>query len=286
MVNVLIVVLLGSALLLSGEAGAGTLTQRSLLLCGGALALATDAPMSGIEGPAEGKPVANAVNLAVRQHQNLGGGYTLKTINYDDASPQTGIHDPSTGTENVQRVVHNPCILGMVGPLHSNVAPFEMPIAANAGLVMLSPATNPALTLRPYAEAQGLNFDAVHPLGKPITYFRLIPNDATQVVADADLIFDLGAKSAYVVNNPSPYGEMLAGGFTPAFEGKGGRVVGINSIGLDSAVIPDVATTIVVAKPDAVFYGGLTSSGGGLLKAQLVKLGYRGYCVGGDGIAK
>lgn len=282
MVSVLLIVLVGSALLLQGEPGGGTLTR----LCGGALALATDFPTGGEDGSITGKPEENAANLAVLQNQNLGSGYTLKTVNYDDVSPQTGDFDPSTGASNVKQLVHNPCILGMVGPLNSKVAPMEMPIAANAGLAMISPGvTNPALTLRPFAATQGLNFDQLHPSGKPINFFRIVPNDAAQVVADADLTFDLGAKRVYVVNNSGSYGQELVGGFTPAFEEKGGKVVGIDGIGLDPSVIPNIAAKIVAAKPDAVFYGGLTSSGAGLLKGDLVNLGYRGFFVGGDGIA-
>jgi branched-chain amino acid transport system substrate-binding protein len=94
----------------------------------------------------------------------------------------------------------------MVGPFNSDVAPAEMPIAANAGLVMISPAnTNPALTLRPYASAFGLDFDKLHPAGKPINYFRITGNDLAQGVVDANFTFvDLGARGVYVVNDSSP----------------------------------------------------------------------------------
>lgn len=50
------------------------------------------------------------------------------------------------------------------------------------------------------------------------------------------------------------------------------------------ALIAQVAAGIVAAGPDAVFYGGATQSGAGLLKAELVKRGYTGPFVGGDGI--
>jgi branched-chain amino acid transport system substrate-binding protein len=45
-----------------------------------------------------------------------------------------------------------------------------------------------------------------------------------------------------------------------------------------------LATTIAAANPDAVFYGGFSDSGPGLLRSHLVKLGYNGLLVGGDGI--
>jgi branched-chain amino acid transport system substrate-binding protein len=274
------------------------------------LALATDFPTSGIDGSAQGandKSAENAANLAIMQHQNLGSGYTLKAINYDDSLAGTGdwagIHDPATGARNVRQLVKNPCIVGMVGPMHSDVAAAEMPIAANAGLAMISPGnTSPSLTLRPYAEAEGqktsgyygdqysaglpgMNFDQLHPPGKPINYFRVVPNDSAQFVIDAQATSILGATSVYIVNDAIPYGELLAGGFTQAFEGRGGRVVGITTVGPDAQDVLDVTSRIAAANPDAVYYGGISSRVGGLLKARLVNLGYRGLFIGSDGIA-
>jgi len=51
------------------------------------------------------------------------------------------------------------------------------------------------------------------------------------------------------------------------------------------SVIADIAARIADTNPDAVYYAGITDGGGGLLKAQLVKRGYTGPFVGGEGIA-
>lgn len=96
---------------------------------------------------------------------------------------------------------------------------------------------------------------------------------------------NLGTRSAYIVSDRTPYGEELADGFTPGFEGKGGRIVGSDSIPNGNlSVIADLAARIAAAHPEAVFYGGLSGSDGGLLKAQLVKLGYTGPFVGGNAL--
>ncbi|HEV8192712.1 MAG TPA: branched-chain amino acid ABC transporter substrate-binding protein, partial [Ktedonobacterales bacterium] len=97
-------------------------------------------------------------------------------------------------------MVKDACIVGMVGPLDSDVAQAEMPIAANAGLVMISPSnTNPGLTLRPYTrESLSVPFDTPHPAGKKTNYFRNIANDAFQMPADADFTSDrLAARRVY-----------------------------------------------------------------------------------------
>lgn len=285
--GLLVVALLGGVLsfkVLTGGALAG-LHPRTLCL-------AVETPTSGYIGY-YGKPEENAANLAVMQHQNLGSGYTLKMINYDETAEEGDDQQavPEPDVQNMTDIVNNPCVVGMVGPFKSYVAQDEMPIAANAGLVVISPTnTNPALTLRPYAEAQGIDFDQLHPPGKPINYFRLAPTDALQAVADSDVTFDLGARSVYLVNAydteyGSEYGDLLVSDFTQRFEGKGGRVVGIDNIKTDLSVIPAIAARIAAAYPDAVFYGGVNLSGGGLLKGNLIKQGYTGLFVGPDSIA-
>jgi len=215
LVSVLVVVpLLGSALFLTGEPGASSRPGQSPSLHGGTLCLATDFPTSGRSAWA-GKPLENAVNLAVTQNQNLGNGYTLKAINYDDHGP----NDYIAGPHNVQQMVQTRCVVGMVGPYNSDIAALEMPIAANAGLVMISPTnTVPGLTLRPLAKFYGWDFDKLHPAGKPINYFQIAPNDLAQSIVDADFtFFDQVARSAYVVNELSPYGVGLAGFFSERF---------------------------------------------------------------------
>jgi branched-chain amino acid transport system substrate-binding protein len=59
----------------------------------------------------------------------------------------------------------------------------------------------------------------------------------------------------------------------------------VDVIGFDTSVIPEIASRIVTTHPDVVFCGGVTSSGAGLLKAQLTSLGYKGFFLGGDAIA-
>lgn len=196
--------------------------------------------------------------------------------------------DPQRGVQNVEAMIQNPCVLGMIGPLDSSVALAEMPVAANAGLVMISPAaTNPGLTLRLYAQLQHLDYDTLHPAGRKTNFFSIAPNDVIQGIVEANFAFDdLNARGIYVVDDHSAYGEGLAGGFTQGFLLRGGTIVGTESVpfgGIER--IAELANRIAATRPDAVFYAGETGSSGGLLLAQLIRAGYTGPLVGGDGIA-
>lgn len=274
--------LLGGPLLLANASGGTGARQHPRTLC-----LASDFPTTGSQAT-QGKPAENAVRLAVTQHHNLGSGYTLRFIPYNDVPASGTDPDPQQGASNLTDMVQTPCIMGIVGPLNSSVAAAEMPIAANAGLVMISPATtNPALTLRVWAQLEGVLFDQLHPPGKKTNYFQIAPNDVIQGIADADFAFDdLKARGVYVVDDHSAYGAGLAGGFTQGFLLRGGAIVGTESVPFGGvARIVELATRIVATRPDAVFYAGTTSGGGGLLMAQLVRIGYHGPLLGGDAIA-
>jgi branched-chain amino acid transport system substrate-binding protein len=235
----------------------------------------------------------HAVELAAQQNQSLGNGYTLKVVHYSETSYTAAQQNAQQAAKNVTEMVQTPCILGMVGPVSSRVAAAEMPITAHAGLAMVSPAnTIPGLTMRLYAADYQLNFDQLHPGGKQTNYFRTIVNDAFQgrelaVLASRQPPAGLGAHSAFVVDDHTPYGEELAGGFTQDFLAQGGAIVGADGIPFGGAArIAELATRIVAARPDVVCYGGSVDGGGGLLKAQLAQAGYTGLFVGGDGIAQ
>ncbi len=255
---------------------------------GGRLCIATDFPTSGTDAGV-GQPTENGVTLAVKQHHDLGNGYTLDVIHFNDVSPTLGHNDPTTGAQNVQQMLQNKCIIAMVGPLNTGVAASEMPVAAKGGLAMISPSnTNPGLTLRQYAEANGFNFDTLHPAGTKSNYFRIPANDVVQGKVDADYAYNsLNIRKVYVVDDTTPYGKGLADYFIQEFQqALGGTILGRDEItSQDTAKLPSLASTIAGKHPDAVFYGGVTSGGGGLLKAQLVSHGVTVPMVGGDGIA-
>ena len=146
--------------------------------------LGTDFPTS-IES-AHGTPSENGADLAIAQNRNLSPGYTLDACNEDNTSRSTGTHNAATGVQNMNRLVANSRVLGVVGPQDSDVALAEIPVAARASLAMVSPAAmDPCLTLPQYC----VNSEQVHPLGVPNAFFRICGNNSQQGQALASLLF-------------------------------------------------------------------------------------------------
>ncbi len=266
----------------------------SLAACGSTgggskvVTIASDLPTSGTDG-AVGLPTQNGVQLAVDQAK-LPNGYTLKYVPKNDVSTTTGAHDPATGAANIQSLLSDSSVVAVVGPFNSNVAKAEIPVINQAGLTLISPTnTNPGLTLSQYAQANGIDFAQLHPAGKPDCYYRIPGNDVVQgtLLADIALKAQPPLKPAfakvYIVDDNETYGVGLANFFKAEFTGKGGTVVGQDSITSNQAsALTSLAAKIKAAAPDFVFYGGVTSGGGATLKADL---GPTMPFEGGDGIA-
>ncbi len=249
------------------------------------LVIATLLPVSSTDA-AEGLPTQYGADLAVSQ-ASLPDGYTLSVshFNYEGASGP----DTTIGATDATQIVSNSNIMGVVGPFNSGIAVATMPITNAAGLTMISPTnTNPGLTKQQYAAANGINFSRLHPAGKPDAYFRVCGTDDVQGRVDGDVALGapINAKTAFVTDDESVYGKGLAAQFTTEFTAKGGKIIGTAEItATQISNAPQLASTIANANPDVVFYGGVTSQGGGAIKKDLVSKGYTKPLVGGDGIA-
>ncbi len=279
--------------IMKGSVAALFVVSLSLAACGsggsssgGVIKIATDLPVSGTDA-AVGLPTQYGVDLAVSQNSNLGNGYTLQIVHKNDEG--TGGADPSIGAANIRSLLSDPQVMAVVGPFNSGVAVAEIPVANTGQLVLMSPAnTNPGLTKEQYAAARGINFAQLHPAGTKEYYFRVPATDDVQGKVDAQIALaaPINAKTAYVVDDSTTYGAGLADFFKQNFTSGGGTVVGTHSItSSEISSLNSLAASIASANPDVVFYGGVTSQGGGVLKKDLVAAGYSKPLVGGDGIA-
>lgn len=259
-----------------GGAGGGSKT----------IVIATLLPVTGTSASL-GLPTEYGTDLAVSQNTDLGNGYTLKVQNenYQGASGA----DPAAATAAANKLVAQSDVIAVIGPFNSGITKVTMPITNNGGLVSISPAnTNPGLTLREYAADNSINFDLLHPAGKPNAYFRVPGTDVVQGAVDAKIAAGapINAKSVYIIDDNTVYGKGLANFFETNFKNGGGTVLGRTSFTANQVSgAGSFADTIKAQNPDVVFFGGTTDSGVGAVKKALVAKGFTKPWVGGDGIA-
>ncbi len=239
-----------------------------------------DLPLSGADS-SDGGPTANGAVLAIEQAnaKGLAGGFKVAADTLDDAVQ--GKHDPAQGAQNVKTFISDPVVLGMVGPFNSNVAKSEIPLTNDAGLVQISPSnTNDGLTRGPDAA----KLRTAHP--DVNNYFRVCTIDSRQGAAGAEFAKKLGFKKAFIIDDNETYGKGLADVFEAQFKDGGGTVLGHEHITPNQQDFTALLTKARSLGPDVVFYGGTTSTGGGLVRKQMGNVGMSNIAyMGGDGIS-
>jgi branched-chain amino acid transport system substrate-binding protein len=265
---------------LAAVLSATLLPAGSANAAGGTIKIGVDFPLSGADA-ADGGPAANGVTLAVAEANKRGlpGGFKLETSVLDDAVQ--GKHDPAAGAQNVKTFIADSSVLAMVGPFNSNVATSEIPLTNDAGLVQISPSnTSDGLTVGDNAK----KLREAHP--DVNSYFRVCTRDSRQGGALAKFAQKLGYKKMFVIDDNETYGKGLADSFAAAFAADGGKVLGHEHITANQQDFKSLLTKVKSTGPDAVFYGGTTSTGGALVRRQMGDVGMTSVpYMGGDGIS-
>lgn len=258
----------------SSSPGAGNNSGKSVTI-------GVELPLSGGEAP-NGEPTLNGIELAVKQANADGGvnGYQIKTSVQDDAV--NGVHDPQQGAKNVTALAADDNVIGIVGPYNSNVGIAEVPVTNEAGLLQCSPAnTNPGITKPDFG---ALDVRKAHP--DVINYVRVATTDDVQGPAGAQYAYnDLGARNALIIDDTETFGVGVADQFQKEFESLGGTVADRVGAPKSTTDYTAILTAAKAKNPDVVYFGGVTTTGGGVLRKQMEQAGMGDLpYVGPDGI--
>ena len=259
----------------------------------GEIDIASDLPVSGADA-SSGLPTQQGASFAVDHAGGTIKGFTLKFIPFDDAV--NGAHDAQKGVQNVQQMLANPKILGMVGPFNSGVAKAEIPVANNAGFVMISPSnTNECLTQTfDYCQAaNGFTPASLRPTGTN-NYFRVAAADTFQGPAMADFALKaapdgLGITKAAVWDDEETFGKGVADNFAKEFTAKGGTVVDRKSFDPKSkSDFHDFIASALSKGAQAIYSGATSATKGCIARGEMTasdasKIFYLGPDGIGDG---
>lgn len=258
-----------------GSAGASGNPSAGTILIG------VDLPLSGGETP-NGQPTLQGVQMAVDEYNAAGGasGYTIALDVRDDAV--NGVHNPDQGGTNAQAMVAQEDVVAMIGPFNSNVARVQIPITAPAGLLQCSPANTASDLTKPEFGADELRGD-----NEP-SYVRVATTDDVQGPALAEYLYDtLGIQSVFIIDDTETYGRGLALAFEGKFEELGGTVTGHEGVPNPdgSADYTSILTQAQSGDPEAVFYGGTTTTGAPRVRTTMADVGMGDLVfMGGDGV--
>ncbi|MEU9604227.1 branched-chain amino acid ABC transporter substrate-binding protein [Streptomyces sp. NPDC048057] len=232
-----------------------------------------DGPLTGAQS-ALGQGIKNSVDLAIKiaNEKNEVPGVQFKQEAYDDQAL------PASGQTNATKLVGNEDVLGVVGPLNSNVAQSMQGVFARADLVQVSPSnTNPALS-------QGDKWGSGEKKRPFKTYFRTATTDVIQGKFAATYLYnDAKKRKVFVVDDKQTYGAGLAAIFADEFKKLGGTIAGEDKVTVKTTDFAATADKVKASGADSVFYGGQYPEGG-LVADQVKKAGANIPTMGGDAL--
>jgi branched-chain amino acid transport system substrate-binding protein len=224
-------------------------------------------PISGASAHL-GKDNENGARMAIEELNAKGlmingKKVTLQLLTEDDAA------DPKQGTAVAQKLV-DAKVNGVIGHLNSGTTVPASRIYNDAGIPQISPsATNPVYTKQGFKGA-----------------FRVVANDnKLGGTLGRYAVEKLGVKSIAVIDDRTAYGQGVADEFVKGAKAKlpSIKVVGKEFTNANATDFTAILTSIKAKKPDLIFFGGMDSVGGPMLK-QMKALGINAKFMGGDGI--
>ncbi|MBQ5964804.1 branched-chain amino acid ABC transporter substrate-binding protein [Massilia sp. ZL223] len=213
-----------------------------------------------------GKDNENAARMAIDELNAKGFTINGQKVKFQLLAEDDG-SDPKQGTAVAQKLV-DARVNGIVGHLNSGTTVPASKIYHDAGLVQISPATTaPQYTKQGFPGA-----------------FRVVANDAKLGgTLGKYAVETLKVKNIAVIDDRTTYGQGVATEFVKGAKGPGVRIVGKEFTSATATDYAAILTSIRAKKPDMVFFGGMDSVAGPMLK-QMKSLGIKAIFMGGDGM--
>jgi len=225
--------------------------------------IATQTPLSGPQssiGDTIKSGAEYALNLKKEEFKKL--GFDLQLFPQDDQA------DPKQGVANAELLISNPDVLAVVGHFNTGVAIPSSVKYEEGKLVMVSPA-NSGVKLTEEGKR---------------TVHRINARDDLQGPKGAIYAKEkLGVASVFLVHDKTAYGQGLADQVKAQFEKDGVQVVGYEGITQGEKDYNAVITQALSKNPDMIYFGGIYTEGGILVK-QAREKGFKGYFMGGDAL--
>ncbi len=224
-------------------------------------------PISGASAHL-GKDNEQGARMAIEELNTKGFTINGKKVTFELVAEDDGA-DPKQGTAVAQKLV-DAKVQGVIGHLNSGTTVPASRLYNQAGIPQISPsATTPQYT------KQGFK-----------TAFRVVANDNKLGGTLGKYAVDtLKASNIAVIDDRSAYGQGVADEFVKGAKAKmpGVKFVAKEFTNPNATDFTAILTSIKNKKPDLIFFGGMDSVGGPMLK-QMKALGITAKFMGGDGI--
>jgi branched-chain amino acid transport system substrate-binding protein len=196
--------------------------------CGVGGGAAIEAPVNvyvslPLTGPraADGRDAADGARFALEQAGGKAGSIEVRAQYLDDANGRPW--DPVAVGANARTAVQDSSAAGYIGELDSEPTRASVPITNDAGVVQVSPGAG-GVDLTSAAAGYPDSPERYRPSGSA-SFARTVPSDAVVADAAASWASELGASSAAVTSDGSPFQDLSASEFRSAAAEHGIRVM-------------------------------------------------------------
>jgi len=239
-----------------------TPTAEIVVAPGQPLVVGVSAALSG-DQQAIGTDIADAVDLAIADRGGTLQGHPVTASREDD-----GCTDPEKAAGAAQRLVANPGLAGVIGPMCTTGAQAADPLYEAAHVVHVSPSVT-----RAEVSQEGEHY-----------FFRTAWRDDLQADIQARYARGtLNARTAYLIDDGEPYGKALADAFADHFAAQGGTVAARDLVARGTVDFTAISKRVGTAAPDIVVFEGLNPEAALLIK-QLRADKVSATFMAGDGV--
>jgi branched-chain amino acid transport system substrate-binding protein len=199
-----------------------------------------------------GIPMLRGVELAVEEVNRGGGpgGQALETVILDSAGP--GLEGVSRwrGTDNYQRLIADPAVIAVIGPMTSGEGRAVAPLLSHADLATITPSsTTFDLTDAAFRER-------LRPGGRAV-YFRAVGTDLAQAEAMADFAHSrLGVHRLVLIDDGRDFGERMIAMIARRARELGMTVLGRRRLSWRIGDHRSELRELKALEPQAVYYAG------------------------------
>jgi DNA-binding SARP family transcriptional activator/ABC-type branched-subunit amino acid transport system substrate-binding protein len=221
------------------------------------------------------RPMVNAITLAMERRRFAAGPYRVG-LQICDSAPRGDPNDRQACKTKARAYVASPSVAGVVGPLTSGCAVWEIPMLNNApggAVSIISPSATYVGLTRRVKSGESEEPAAYYPTRRR-NFARVVPTDDVQAAADALVARDLGVKRVYALDIGDPPSTEFVDFFLQAARTLGLSTVGREAWDLGQAGTAGIADAIARTGADGVFLGvPSVPSSVGLLTALRARLG-------------
>jgi ABC-type branched-subunit amino acid transport system substrate-binding protein/streptogramin lyase/predicted Ser/Thr protein kinase len=245
--------------------------------------IASDLPLQGPDS-AVPRALEGAIRFTLEQRRFRAGEFSVGYQSCDVSTPQSGGFEFRKCAANASAFAHAEKLVAVIGPWSSYCGQVQIPIlnrAPGGPLAMVSPsATHDGLTRgRPVGgppDGQRGEPGVYYPDGGR-NFFRVVPSESLQGVAQAMQAKRLGLKKVFVVaERASSWKQIHAGPFRRTAIELGLEVVGSAGFDPEAKSYARLASRVADARPEGVFLAGRWFDGADrVLKALRARLGAR-----------